>query len=116
MAAMSNVTMALLPLLLVAACEQHATPRSREQPTAQPVSVSSDARAQVPDASVPDAPAAPEPPPSAAPKPKPPAKPIQHARCPACGVGCNGTKVPSSRIDANGCRVCGCDDIMLPPR
>lgn len=33
--------------------------------------------------------------------------------CPACGFGCTGATMPSSRRDENGCPVCGCDPIGL---
>lgn len=61
--------------------------------------------------------------PRAAPPPAPPAKTPQTkpaptkpppASCPTCGFGClHGT--PSTRVDANGCPVCGCDDLDLRP-
>lgn len=43
-----------------------------------------------------------------APSPSPPVtKPKQ---CPACGIGCPHG-MPSQKVDANGCRVCACEDL-----
>jgi hypothetical protein len=54
--------------------------------------------------------------PAPAPQPAPPkpapikVKPKPKKPCPACGIGCpNGA--PSSKVDANGCSVCACEDL-----
>jgi hypothetical protein len=53
-------------------------------------------------------------PPTTSPPPKLPPSTIPPTRapkqpCPACGFGCPGGR-PSSAVDANGCRVCACED------
>lgn len=47
-------------------------------------------------------------------KTKPSTKPSKPKKpCPACGIGCpNG--MPSSKVDANGCSVCACEDFGPP--
>ena len=46
----------------------------------------------------------------AAPARKTSPAPKKAKHCPACGIGCpNG--VPSSKVDANGCPVCACEDL-----
>lgn len=36
--------------------------------------------------------------------------------CPACGFGClEPGSVPSSKLDENGCPVCGCEQLVKPP-
>lgn len=48
----------------------------------------------------------------APPPPRPPAPP---KHCSPCAFGCpNG--VPSSEVDANGCRVCRCEELPGRPR
>jgi hypothetical protein len=47
-------------------------------------------------------------PPSTVPPTRAPKQP-----CPPCGIGCPRGR-PSSAVDANGCRVCACEDLLGP--